>query len=87
MAGSNGDEPKGKNTPRRVFISYSRKDGSETARRLCDTLTDAGCDVWLDTDRIPGGASWTKDIERALNNCHVLLAVLTEGSFVSGVVR
>jgi hypothetical protein len=73
-------------TARRVFISYSRKDGSGTAHNLRDTLNNVGCDVWLD-DRIPGGASWSKEIEAALNNCDVLIAVLTEGSYISEICR
>ena len=76
MAASAGAESTPQKSPRRVFISYSRKDGSDTAHRLRDTLKAAGCDVWLDTDRIRGGASWSKDIETALNNCDVLIAVL-----------
>ena len=72
---------------RSVFISYSRKDGIDAAHRLRDTLRAAGCEVWLDTERISGGASWSKVIEEALNSCHVLIAVLTEGSFVSEICR
>jgi WD40 repeat protein len=87
MAASAGAESKPQKIPRRVFISYSRKDGSDAAHRLRDALITAGCDVWLDTDRIRGGASWSKDIEAALNHCDVLIAVLTEGSFVSEICR
>ncbi len=41
----------------------------------------------MDTDRIRGGGSWSKDIEVRLNNCDVLIAVLTEGSFLSETCR
>src|ERR1022692_3574369 len=34
-------------------------------------LTAAGCDVWLDTQRIGGGASWTLEIEQAIDQAHV----------------
>jgi len=70
-----------------VFISYARKDGTETAHHLRDTLTAAGFEVWLDTDRIGGGASWSKVIEDVLRNCDVLVAALTEGSYVSEMCR
>ncbi|MGA8030319.1 MAG: NB-ARC domain-containing protein, partial [Bryobacteraceae bacterium] len=73
-------------TPR-VFISYSRKDGSEVARRLGTTLHEAGCDVWIDTERIRGGASWSKDIEEALTHCDSLIAVISKGSYVSEICR
>src|SRR4051812_26004810 len=72
---------------RRIFLSYSRKDGSAIARRLRDVLRGAGYHPWLDTDEIEGGASWSKDIERALDGCDVLIAVLSEGSFVSEICR
>ena len=74
-------------TPLRVFISYSRKDGTATAQALRDILTTAGHDPFLDTDRIPGGASWSIVLEDALTNCHVLIAVLTEGSYISEICR
>src|SRR3954466_15637551 len=73
--------------PRRIFLSYSRKDGSASAHRLRDVLGAAGYAPWLDTDRIEGGASWSKVIEDALNNCDVLIAVLSKGSFVSEICR
>jgi WD40 repeat protein len=69
-----------------VFISYSRKDGKPTADALRNLLEDS-CEVWLDTERISGGASWSKDIEAALNGCDVLLAVLTPASYVSEICR
>jgi hypothetical protein len=87
MAASSEAGPGAAKTPRRVFISYSRKDGSSQAHQIRDSLEAAGCDVWLDTDRIPGGASWSRDIEAALSDCDVLIAVLTEGSFVSEICR
>ncbi len=87
MAASAEAEPRAERAPRRVFISYARKDGSGTAHRLRDTLNAAGCVVWLDTDRIRGGASWSKEIEAALDNCDVLIAVLSEDSYISEVCR
>jgi hypothetical protein len=71
----------------RVFISYARKDGTDMAHILSDLLKSVGCDLWLDTARIHGGASWSKEIEDALNACNVLVAVLTPGSYISEVCR
>lgn len=76
-----------KRTRRRVFISYSRKDGSRTAYQLRDALNAAGCDTWLDAERVRGGASWSKDIEDALNKCDVLVAVISVGSYGSEICR
>ena len=80
-----------KPSARRVFISYARKDGTDVAHQLRDALRGGdcgnGCEVWLDTERIRGGASWGKDIEDALNGCDVLVAVLTPASFISEICR
>src|SRR5947209_7899851 len=83
--GPNAALPRQPASQRRVFISYGRKDGTATAQRLSEALREAGCEVWL--ENIRGGASWTKEIEAALNNCDVLVAVLTPGSFVSEICR
>lgn len=72
---------------RRVFISYSRTDGTATAESLRELLHQAGCEVWLDTSNIRGGASWSKAIEAELNGCDVLVAVLTPASYVSEFCR
>ena len=72
---------------RRAFISYARKDGAATAQRLSELLREAECEVWLDTVDIRGGASWSKEIEGALNDCDVLVAVLTPASYVSEICR
>jgi WD40 repeat protein len=75
--------------PRRlkVFISYARKDGAALAQRLQASLAAKGFDAWLDTQRIAGGASWTKEIEQAVDACDVLLSLLTSGSYVSEICR
>jgi predicted esterase len=55
----------------KVFISYARRDGANLAQRLQADLSAQGFDAWLDTQRIAGGASWTKEIEQALDGCEV----------------
>jgi WD40 repeat protein len=71
---------------RRVFISYARKDGARLATALQQDL-QRDHDVWLDTNRIAGGASWTVEIEDAIDRCDVLLALLSSGSYVSDICR
>ena len=60
---------------------------ADTAQRLRDLLHGPDCQVWLDTEKIHGGASWSKEIESALNGCDVLVAVLTPASYVSEICR
>src|SRR5712692_2500531 len=75
----------GKST--RVFISYARKDGAELAQRLQRDLSKESLDVWLDTRRIAGGATWTTEIEENIDRSRVVLALLTPGSYRSEICR
>ena len=72
---------------RRVFLSYARKDGTAMAHLLRDFLAQANFEPWLDTQRIDGGASWSREIEDAIDGSDALIAVLTEGSYVSEICR
>src|SRR2546426_65193 len=71
----------------RVFISYARKDGAELAQRLRKDLEAKGFEAWLDTSRNSGGATWTVEIERAIDRSQVVLALLTRGAYVSDICR
>jgi WD40 repeat protein len=73
--------------PKKVFISYARADAVELAQRLRTDLAAAGYAPWLDTDRIAAGASWTDAIEWALDEASVVLALLSQGSYVSEICR
>jgi len=70
-----------------VFISYARKDACELALRLRADLTAAGFSAWLDTAEIGTGASWSNEIERAIDSCQIALALLSDGSYVSEICR
>ena len=69
----------------KIFMSYARSDGAATARRLECDLRNHGYDPWLDVDRIEGGASWAAKIEQAIDDCEVVLALLTRGSYHSDI--
>ena len=67
----------------KIFISYGRKDGRELAVRLRDDLGAMGFSVWLDLEEIPGGATWSVNIEEAIEHCDVTLALMTHASYSS----
>lgn len=71
----------------RVFISYARQDAAQLAQRLQRDLSVQGFDAWLDTRRLAGGATWTVEIERAIDAAQVVLALMTPGSHVSEICR
>src|SRR5215831_11642480 len=70
-----------------IFISYARKDGADLAQRLQQDLAAKGFDAWLDRQRLASGATWTAEIERAIDTSQVVLALLTPGSYVSEICR
>jgi TIR domain-containing protein/NB-ARC domain-containing protein len=74
-------------SPLRIFISYARKDARPLALRLQHSLGTIGHSAWLDTSEITGGASWSQDIERAIEDCAIVLALLSERSFSSEICR
>jgi WD40 repeat protein len=74
-------------SPARVFISYAHKDGSQLAQRLRHDIAREGYEVWFDSSRLDGGASWTTEIELALDKSDVVLALLSRGSFISDTCR
>src|SRR5262245_14588238 len=71
----------------KVFLSYARKDGARLARSLYQAFETRGLKPWLDTRRIAGGASWTREIETAIDKADVVLALLSPGSYVSEICR
>jgi hypothetical protein len=71
----------------RIFISYARSDGRVLALRLNDDLRSAGLAVWLDTSEVAGGANFALQIEKAIDECDVVLALLSEGSYRSEYCR
>ncbi|MGJ3238101.1 MAG: NB-ARC domain-containing protein, partial [Anaerolineae bacterium] len=74
-------------TSKNIFISYARIDGRDLALRLQSSLIDNGNEVWLDTSEIEGGASWSKEIEDAIENCEIALVLLSDGSYNSDICR
>lgn len=69
-----------------LFLSYSRKDES-TALRLTNWLEREGHDVWRDEDDIRGGASFSSEIEKALQACDAVLVLWSAQSVQSAWVR
>jgi hypothetical protein len=69
-----------------IFISYARADGSALAERLRVDLQKAGYEVYLDT-AIKAGSNWSVDVDLALLKSDVMLALLSNGSYLSDFCR
>jgi Tol biopolymer transport system component len=70
-------------TTDKVFISYSRKDEA-FARKLAIWLNQAlDMGVWLDVDDIPVGIKWSAAIQDGLDNCEVMVVVMSPDAMKS----
>jgi hypothetical protein len=70
------------NKQRSTFISYSRVN-KDFALKLARELKSEGFPIWLDQLDIPAGARWDDEIENALRECGIFMAILTPASIAS----
>jgi tetratricopeptide (TPR) repeat protein len=73
-------------TPVSVFISYSREDSSFVDRLEAD-LQARTFRTWVDRRRLEGGQDWLDKIQQAIEQCDVLLVVLSPNAVASEYVR
>ena len=73
-------------TPR-VFLSYSRKDGLEFARRLQAMLEAEGLSLYRDLSDLEGGEDWWRQVETAIKSVEHVVLVLTPEALQSRYVR
>ncbi|MCD4687140.1 MAG: TIR domain-containing protein [Anaerolineae bacterium] len=69
-----------------IFISYNRADRA-FARRLRDTLRDAGHDPWIYLEDIAPGARWPDEVDEALQRADAVVAVFSQDSMDSPYCR
>lgn len=68
-----------------VFVSYASQD-RERVLALVSSLRSNAVSLWLDRDRIEGGASWAREIVRAIRACKVLLLMCSDAAMRSRAV-
>jgi hypothetical protein len=75
--------------PGRTFISYSRKDGADTATWLRTWLEARDLSVWQDIVALEGGRDWWSQIEEALRSPQLqhFILIVTPTALKSSVVR
>jgi WD40 repeat protein len=71
----------------RVFISYSRDDGEESAGDLRTRLEAEGIPIWQDRIGMEGGRDWWLQIVEALNHVEFMVLVMTSAALQSALVR
>lgn len=69
-----------------IFVSYSRKD-RDGVERLKHRLELLGYGVWMDLDDLRAGRTWRRQIVQGIEDCVLLVIVLTTHSIQSDSVR
>ena len=62
-----------------VFVSYSRKDFEEV-QRVVERLRGVGVSVWMDEGGIEAATLWSEAIVEAINECKVLIIMVSSHS-------
>ena len=70
----------------RVFVSYSRKDGLEFARRLQALLEAEGLSLYRDLNDLEGGEDWWRQVEAAIRSVEHVVLVLSPAALRSPYV-
>jgi WD40 repeat protein len=70
----------------RVFISYSRRDGLDFARRLQTLLEAEGLSLYRDLNDLEGAEDWWRQVESAIRSVEHVVLVLTPGALSSTYV-
>jgi tetratricopeptide (TPR) repeat protein len=69
-----------------VFLSYASEDGP-TAHYLYDYLSNRGFSVWFDREEIKPGSPWQLEIEQAMKEADVMVALVSSASTTSRRVQ
>lgn len=78
-SGPKGDPVPASDGHSAVFLSYASED-TEIAARICDTLRNAGIEVWFDRNELRGGAAWDAAIRRQIKSCALFVPIISRNS-------
>src|ERR1051326_7681465 len=73
-------------TPLSLFISYSRTDSAFVDRLEAD-LKARNFQPWVDRRKLEGGQDWSAELQKAIENCQLMLVVLSPEAMASKYVR
>jgi hypothetical protein len=70
-----------------IIIAYARSDWEALVAPLTLALQDAGMKVWVDQYLAQGGDDWQTAIEQALQECELMLLIVSPAALDSSYVR
>ncbi len=71
----------------KIFISYAHADWDTFVSGFVKRLTNTGFQVWVDQHLLVGGNDWVDSIAQALEECKVLILVMTPEALASRYVK
>ena len=70
----------------KIFVSYSRRDASDFAEKISETLEDEHS-IFTDINNIEIGDIWTNVIEDNIASCDIFLVIVTFAALKSSEVE
>ncbi len=70
-----------------IFVAYAREDWERAVAPLMLALQDAGMAVWVDQYLVHGGDDWRAAVDQALNECWLMVLVLSPEALDSRHVK
>src|SRR5688572_12839314 len=64
-------------TTDKIFVSYSRQDEAFARKMAVWLAKTLGLGVWIDVDDIQPGVKWSAAIQDGLDNCEVMVVIVT----------
>lgn len=64
---------------KKIFVSYSHQE-FDCAKGITRFLKMQGHDVWIDDEKLLYGQEWAHDIDSAINNSDIMLAIISKNS-------
>ena len=59
-----------------IFLSYASQD-ADAARGICETLREAGLEVWFDQSELRGGDAWDASIRKQIKECALFVPMIS----------
>lgn len=69
-----------------TFISYAHSN-SHIVNKIVNQLKMRGLRIWIDTDRIKGGARWSEPIDQGLRDATIVIVMMSPASMKSEHVK
>ncbi len=71
----------------KIFISHSSNDNIFTLKLATSLKDEFGVEIWVDFDDNPAGIRWNQGVQNGLNECQIMVLIVSPESMVSAHVE